>query len=45
MGIVMSTQITITLPDDIYQRARRFARLANRYSEWEKRPIISPPTP
>jgi len=26
----MSTQITITLPDDIYQRAERFARLANR---------------
>jgi hypothetical protein len=26
----MSTQITITLPDEIYQRAERFARLANR---------------
>ncbi|MEH1871266.1 hypothetical protein [Nostoc sp.] len=26
----MSTQIIITLPDDIYQRAERFARLANR---------------
>jgi hypothetical protein len=26
----MSTQITITLPDDIYQRAKLFARLANR---------------
>jgi hypothetical protein len=26
----MSTQITITLPDDFYQRAERFARLANR---------------
>ncbi|MDZ8222332.1 hypothetical protein [Nostoc sp. ChiVER01] len=26
----MSTQIIITLPDDIYQRAKRFARLANR---------------
>jgi hypothetical protein len=26
----MSTQITITLPDDVYQRADRFARLANR---------------
>jgi hypothetical protein len=26
----MSTQITITLPDDIYQRAELFARLANR---------------
>ncbi|PZO40842.1 MAG: hypothetical protein DCF19_11065 [Pseudanabaena frigida] len=26
----MSTQITITLPDKIYQRAERFARLANR---------------
>ncbi len=26
----MSTQITITLPDDIYQRAERLARLANR---------------
>ncbi len=26
----MSTQITITLPDDVYQRAKRFARLANR---------------
>ncbi|MHC5610461.1 MAG: hypothetical protein ACYTXA_05445 [Nostoc sp.] len=25
----MSTQIIITLPDDIYQRAERFARLAN----------------
>jgi len=30
VGIVISTQITITLPDDIYQRAERFARLANR---------------
>jgi len=27
----MSTQITITLPDDIYQRAELFARLANRH--------------
>lgn len=26
----MSTQITIELPDDLYQRAERFARLANR---------------
>jgi len=26
----MSTKITITLPDEIYQRAERFARLANR---------------
>jgi hypothetical protein len=26
----MSTQITITLPDEIYQRAEQFARLANR---------------
>ncbi|MFN7468741.1 MAG: hypothetical protein ACK5S8_13485 [Pseudanabaena sp.] len=26
----MSTQVTITLPDEIYQRAERFARLANR---------------
>lgn len=26
----MSTQITITIPDDVYQRAERFARLANR---------------
>ncbi|MEH2378599.1 MAG: hypothetical protein V7K27_06805 [Nostoc sp.] len=26
----MSTQIIITLPDDIFQRAERFARLANR---------------
>jgi hypothetical protein len=26
----MSTQITIALSDDIYQRAERFARLANR---------------
>ncbi|HZG38854.1 MAG TPA: hypothetical protein VEZ50_09255, partial [Nodosilinea sp.] len=26
----MSTQVTITLPDDIYQRAQRFAHLANR---------------
>lgn len=26
----MSTQITITLPDDVYQRAEQFARLANR---------------
>ncbi|MEA5599930.1 hypothetical protein [Nostoc sp. UHCC 0252] len=26
----MSTQIIITLPDDIYQRVERFARLANR---------------
>ncbi|MBN3888875.1 MAG: hypothetical protein HWQ43_06755 [Nostoc sp. JL31] len=26
----MSTKIIITLPDDIYQRAERFARLANR---------------
>lgn len=26
----MSTQVTITLPDEIYQRAQRFAHLANR---------------
>ncbi len=26
----MSTQITITLPDEVYQQAERFARLANR---------------
>ncbi len=26
----MSTEITITLPDDVYQRAERLARLANR---------------
>jgi hypothetical protein len=26
----MSTQVTITLPDDVYQRAQRFAHLANR---------------
>jgi hypothetical protein len=26
----MSTQITITLPDEVYQRAKRFAQLANR---------------
>jgi hypothetical protein len=26
----MSTQITITLPDEVYQRAERFARLAHR---------------
>lgn len=26
----MSTQITITLSDEVYQRAERFARLANR---------------
>lgn len=26
----MSTQVTITLPDEVYQRAERFARLANR---------------
>jgi len=26
----MSTQITLTLPDDVYQRVERFARLANR---------------
>jgi predicted transcriptional regulator len=26
----MSTEITITLPDEVYQRAQRFARLANR---------------
>lgn len=26
----MSTQITITLPDEVYQKAERFARLANR---------------
>ncbi|NEP13813.1 MAG: hypothetical protein F6J92_25125 [Symploca sp. SIO1A3] len=26
----MSTQITINLPDEVYQRAERFARLANR---------------
>ena len=27
---MMSTEITITLPDEVYQRAERFARLANR---------------
>jgi hypothetical protein len=27
---LMSTQITITLTDDVYQKADRFARLANR---------------
>lgn len=26
----MSTQVTITLPDEVYQRVERFARLANR---------------
>ena len=26
----MATQVTITLPDEIYQRAKRFALLANR---------------
>ncbi|MBP0014424.1 MAG: hypothetical protein J7545_00285 [Roseofilum sp. SBFL] len=26
----MSTQITITLPDDVYLQAKRFAQLANR---------------
>lgn len=26
----MSTQVTITLPDEVYQRAQRFAHLANR---------------
>lgn len=26
----MSTQITVTLPDEVYQRIERFARLANR---------------
>ena len=26
----MSTQVTITLPDEVYQCAERFARLANR---------------
>ncbi|MEA5448707.1 hypothetical protein VB780_09030 [Leptolyngbya sp. CCNP1308] len=26
----MSTQVTITLPDEVYQRAERFAHLANR---------------
>jgi len=26
----MSNQITITLPDDVYQKAEHFARLANR---------------
>ncbi|NEQ69810.1 MAG: hypothetical protein F6K21_30825 [Symploca sp. SIO2D2] len=26
----MNTQVTITLPDEIYQRAERFAKLANR---------------
>jgi hypothetical protein len=26
----MSNQITITLPDDVYQKAKHFARLANR---------------
>lgn len=28
--IIMSTDITITLSDEVYQRAERFARLANR---------------
>jgi predicted DNA-binding protein len=27
---VMSNQITITLPDEVYKRAEHFARLANR---------------
>lgn len=26
----MTTKITITLPDEVYQRVERFARLANR---------------
>jgi hypothetical protein len=26
----MATEVTITLPDDVYQRAQRFAQLANR---------------
>jgi hypothetical protein len=26
----MTTQITLNIPDDVYQRAERFARLANR---------------
>ncbi|MGB3310599.1 MAG: hypothetical protein WBG32_07830 [Nodosilinea sp.] len=26
----MNTQVTITLPDEVYQRAQRFAHLANR---------------
>jgi hypothetical protein len=26
----MATEVTITLPDDVYRRAERFARLANR---------------
>ncbi|TVQ07354.1 MAG: hypothetical protein EA368_14460 [Leptolyngbya sp. DLM2.Bin27] len=26
----MSTQVTITLPDEVYPRAKRFAHLANR---------------
>jgi hypothetical protein len=26
----MATEVTITLPDDVYQRAERFAQLANR---------------
>jgi hypothetical protein len=26
----MNTQITITLPDEVYQRAERFAKLVNR---------------
>jgi hypothetical protein len=26
----MSTKVTITIPDDVYQRVERFARLANR---------------
>lgn len=26
----MSTQVTVTLPDEVYRRAERFARLANR---------------
>jgi hypothetical protein len=29
-NIPMSTQVTITLPDEVYQRAQRFAHLANR---------------
>jgi hypothetical protein len=29
-SLLMSTQITITLTDDVYQKADRFARLANR---------------
>jgi hypothetical protein len=30
VSLFMSTQITVTLTDDVYQKADRFARLANR---------------